>query len=212
MTTGKPSSKNPQLPCTWQPSEDCAGCELEADLMCRFDSSDLTSFLLNFLPIAITVVAGMIIGGYGLFLLPWFAFWIFFFFVWEARVLCSHCPFWAEPGRILHCHANYGVVKFWRYRPGPMSRSERVQFIAGALILIGFPFVFLLLGSQYLLACIALATVISAAFNLRKHVCTRCIHFSCPVNAVPKSIVDAYLRRNPSIREAWEASGYRLDE
>jgi hypothetical protein len=179
--------------------------------MCRFDRSDMTAFLLNFLPIAITVVAGMIIGGYGLFLLPWFAFWVLFFFVWEARVLCSHCPYWAEPGRVLHCHANYGVVKIWKYRPGPMSRSEQIQFIIGALILIGYPFVFLLLGAQYLLAGIALAAVISAGFNLRKNVCTRCIHFSCPVNAVPKPIVDAYLRRNPTIREAWEASGYRLD-
>jgi hypothetical protein len=39
-----------------------------------------------------------------------------------------------------------------------------------------------------------------------------CIDFSCPVNAVPQSVVDAYLRRNPVMREAWEASGYRLGE
>jgi hypothetical protein len=210
--TKQSSATHTDIPCTWQSPSDCAGCQLETELMCRFDQSDLTAFLLNFLPIAITVVAGMIIGGYGLFLIPWFAFWIFFFFVWEARVLCSHCPFWAESGRILHCHANYGVLKIWKYRPGPMSRSEQFQFIVGALILIGFPFVFLLLGAQYLLAGIALSTVLSWGFNLRKHVCTHCIHFSCPINAVPKPIVDAYLRRNPAIQEAWEASGYRLDE
>jgi hypothetical protein len=29
---------------------------------------------------------------------------------------------------------------------------------------------------------------------------------------VPKSLVDAYLRRNPVMGEAWEASGYRLGE
>ena len=29
---------------------------------------------------------------------------------------------------------------------------------------------------------------------------------------MPKPLVDAYLRRNPVMREAWEASGYRLGE
>ena len=59
---------------------------------------------------------------------------LFFFFVWEARILCSHCPYWAEEGRILHCHANYGVIKIWRYHPEPMSKFEQVQFIVGVLI------------------------------------------------------------------------------
>ena len=41
--------------------------------------------------------------------------------------------------------------------------------------------------------------------------CIRCINFSCPVIAVPKPLVDAYLRRNPLMREAWEASGAPLE-
>jgi len=105
-----------------------------------------------------------------------------------------------------------GVVKIWKYRPGPMSRSEQIQFIVGTLLFVGLPFAFLLLGRQYLLALVALAAAISGGFNLRRNACRRCIHFSCPLNAVPKPIVDAYLRRNPGIRTEWEATGYPLGE
>ena len=204
--TGSKSS----LPCTWQPTSECQGCSIEGRLMCRFDSKDLVSFLLNCLPSGIVMIAGTIQAGYGRYLWLWLAYMIFFFFVWEARILCSHCPMWAESGRVLHCHANYGVLKIWKYRPGPMSKSEQIQFAVGALIGGSPPFVFLLLGKEYLLALIGLATIISAAFNLRKHTCSRCINFSCPANAVPKQIMDAYLERNPDMRAAWEASGYRL--
>jgi hypothetical protein len=178
--------------------------------MCRFDSKDLVSFLVNCLPFGVVTIAGTIQAGYGRYLWLWLAYSIFFFFVWEARVLCSHCPMWAEEGRILHCHANHGVLKIWKYRPGPMSRSEQVQFLVGASLWVGLPFVFLLLGKEYLLALIGLATIVSAAFNLRKHTCVRCLNFSCPANTVPRQIVDAYLERNPDMQAAWEASGYRL--
>jgi hypothetical protein len=212
MSLNQETSQNPAEPCTWQPTSACVGCQLGAELMCRYDPRDLTSFFVNFLPFGIAVIAGMILGGYGIFLLGWFAYWIFFFFVWEARVLCSHCPFWAEEGRILHCHANCGVFKIWPYRPGPMSRSEQIQFILGASIFVLFPLVFMVLGGQYLLVVLAVASAISAGYNLRKNTCSRCIQFSCPVNIVPKATMDAYLRRNPGMRSAWEASGYRLGE
>jgi hypothetical protein len=29
---------------------------------------------------------------------------------------------------------------------------------------------------------------------------------------VPREVVDEYLRRNPVMREAWEAHGWRLEE
>ena len=48
-----------------------------------------------------------------------------------------------------HCHANYGVIKIWKYRPGPMSRFEQVQFVIGALLLDRFSIsIFLLLGRE----------------------------------------------------------------
>lgn len=172
----------------------------------------MAGFFMNVLPFAVTAIAGVIVAGYGWYLLAWLAYSLFFFFVWEARVLCSHCPMWAEESRVLHCHANGGVVKIWPYRPGPMSRSEQVQFLVGAGMWAGFPFVFMLLGGEYLLALIGLVAVASGVYGVLRTACNRCLNFSCPGNTVPKEVVDDYLRRNPVMRAAWEASGYRLDE
>jgi len=180
--------------------------------MCRFDRRDLVAFAVDFLPFGIAVVAGLIRSGLGLCLLGWFAYWIVFFFVWEARVLCSHCPYWAAEGRVLRCHANYGVIKIWKYRPGPMSKWEKAQFVPGVALFVGFPLVLLLAGGEYVLALVALAGAVSASFNLWRHSCSRCVNFSCPANHVPKQLVDAYLRRNPVMRAAWEATGYRLGD
>jgi hypothetical protein len=204
------STREPVLPCTWQPLSGCQGCQAGDKLMCRFDPKDMLHFFMIILPFGVTAVAGTIRAGYGWCLWLWLAYSLFFFFVWEARVLCRHCPFWADSSRLLRCHANYGVIKIWKYQPGPMSRAERIQFAIGALLWIGFPLPFLLMGRQYLLALIGLSAAVSAAFLLRRNVCSRCVNFSCPMNAVPKQLVDIYLARNPQIRVSWEASGYRL--
>jgi len=155
-------------------------------------------------------MAGMIRGGCVRYLVGWLVFWIIFFFVWEARVLCSHCPYWAEEGRILHCHANYGVIKIWKYRPEPMSKSERTQFLIGAAVFIAYPLAFLLLAGEYLLSVVALSAAISFGYSLRRNACCRCVNLSCPLNIVPKGIADVYIRRNPVMRSAWEQSGHRL--
>ena len=212
MTSEPRRQQAPQDLCTHHPTEACAGCDLSANLMCRFEPGDMASFLLGFLPFGIAVVGGMIRGGYGWWLLGWLVIWLLFFFVVEGRVLCSHCPFWAEDSLVLHCHANYGVIKLWKFRPEPMSRGEKVAFGAGAAVFGLYPIVFMILGGQWLLLAIALAAIASAGLNLTRNVCVRCVNFSCPANAVPKRLVDAYLRRNPVMQEAWEARGYRLDD
>lgn len=199
-----------RLPCTWQPQENCQGCQAKGQLMCRLERQDMLHFFMIILPFGVTTIVGTIRAGFGVYLWPWLVYALFFFFVWEAGALCRHCPYWAEAGKTLHCHANFGVYKIWEYQPGPMSRGEKIQFLAGALILLAYPFPFLVLAQESLLVIIALVSAVSGVFILRKNVCSRCINFSCPLNAVPKSLVDAYLRRNPHIRAAWEDNGYRL--
>jgi hypothetical protein len=49
----------------------------------------------------------------------------------EIRVMCSHCPHYAEAGRLLKCWANYGSPKLWAYRPGPMCRMETLHLEHG---------------------------------------------------------------------------------
>jgi hypothetical protein len=212
MSSKQNSIHNSTLPCTWRPLSVCQECQTNGKLMCRFDGKDMLNFFMIILPFLVTTIAGTIRAGYGCYLYLWLAYSLFFFFVWEARVLCSHCPYWAEEGSILHCHANYGVIKIWKYQPEPMSKWEKTQFVIGALLFIAFPFPFLVLGQQYLLAFIGASAAVSGASILRRNVCTRCINFSCPLNAVPKQLVDIYQKRNPDILAAWKSSGYNLEE
>jgi hypothetical protein len=194
-----------ELPCTAKPTTSCEGCSLKGPLMCRFEKDDLTQFLMIFLPFFVTAIGGVITAGYGWWLFGWLAYGIFFFYVWEARVLCSHCPYWAEDGRLLRCHANYGVIKLWKYRPGPMNRSEQVQFSIGALLLVLYPLFFMVIGQEYLLAAIGLVSAASFAYLLWQNSCDRCINFSCPLNHVSPTTRQAFLDRNPVIFAAWKA-------
>ena len=198
------------LPCSAQTTPACADCTISGRLMCRYDQGDTLHFFMMALPFFVTTIAGVIAAGYGWYLFGWLAYAILFFFGWEARVLCSHCPYWVEESHVLHCHANYGVLKFWKYRPGPMSRSEQVQFAGGAILLLLIPIVILFVGGQNLLGAIATVSGLSWGYLLRRNVCNRCINFSCPMNAVPKELVNAYLRFNPVMQHAWEEHGYRL--
>ncbi len=211
MSENPSGSGNAGLPCNFRGDGECAECAIDGRLMCHYDARDTLNFLMVILPAMVTMVIGVFQAGYAWHLLVWLGYLLLFFFGWEARVLCSHCPMWAEEGRVLRCHANYGVIKFWKYRPGPMSKAEQWQFIAGVLIGMGYPLALMLLGKQWPWAVAGLAALTSGAYNLRKISCSRCIHFSCPANAVPKPVVDAYLRRNPVIRAAWEAAGRHID-
>jgi hypothetical protein len=49
-------------------------------------------------------------------------------------------------------------------------------------------------------------------WTLREYTCSRCVNFSCPLNSVPREIVDAYLERNPVMRQAWQDSGWPMGE
>ncbi|MDK2981101.1 MAG: hypothetical protein PWQ55_1448 [Chloroflexota bacterium] len=197
-----------KLPCTVAANPACAGCATHNRLMCRYTNRDLLNFFTIVFPYALAVIVGAILGGYGRYLFLWLAYSLFFFFVWEARVLCRHCPYWAGSDRILECHANSGVFKIWKFDPAPMSASEKKQFIAGALLWLVFPFPLLLLGGQNWLAFIGFCSAACGVLLLRYNVCSRCVNLSCPLNNVPKELVDAYLEINPTMKKAWLESGY----
>ncbi len=189
--------------CTWQPASACEGCPLSGRLKCRFDWGALLHFIALFFGFAIPAIIGVIQGGYGWYLLGWAAYSLIFFELWEGRILCSHCPYYAEDGRVLHCIANYGLFKVWRFHPEPMSKAEKAQLWVGLSILMGFPFPFLLLGRQFAWTLVSLWGAGLFFWTLRRYTCSQCVNFSCPLNTVPQELVDEYLRRNPVMGNAW---------
>jgi hypothetical protein len=169
------------------------------------------SFIFFFFIFAITSFIGVILSGYGWYLLGWIGFWLFFFEVWEIRILCSHCPYYAEEGRTLHCIANYSSLKLWKYRPGPMSVSEKIQLLIGFIILVGYPLIFLILSGQFILLIISVIEIFGFFSFLLLKRCGRCVNFSCPFNRVKKECVDTFLKKNPIMRKAWENKGYKVN-
>ncbi len=201
------SFPHPTIPCGFVGRGECPTCAIEGRLMCHFDRRDMGNFFIAVVPFFTAVITGSILAGKGKYLFAWLAYAVFFFFVWEARVLCSHCPMWAEKGRILRCHANYGVIKLWKYRPGPMSTFEGFQFLAGGLILAGFPLVLIVIGGAYLWAVMGVVALLSGVHTIRTVSCPRCLNFSCPANRVPEDVRSAYFTRNGRIRAAWNDAG-----
>ena len=119
------------------------------------------------------------------------------------------------------------MPKFWRYRPEPMNRYEKVsQIILGAIVDL-FPFLASIYGIIFLLAynfevlsfsimivITAIVLLFAIRFDriLRGNYCLKCPNFSCPMNKVPKYIKDEFLMKNPVMREAWENKGHEIGE
>jgi len=202
---------NPHNICLANPESECINCTLPELLICRFDRGALVRFFISFMTFGIPAILGIILGGYGWFLVGWFVFWVIFFEFWEIRILCSHCPFYAEEGKTLRCIANYGSYKAWKYHPEPMNKSEKAQLLIGFAFLGGYPIFFLILGMQWIFLVLALIGLAFFFIRLLITTCPKCVNFSCPLNRVPKNVVDAYLKKNTVMREAWEKKGYKID-
>ncbi len=225
------STENSHIICMWDKKANCAICGNNMKLNCKWDKNLLTGFLVISFSYIFVAFFGMAVKGLltGVWwpLIALIAFFPIFFVFVEIRVLCSHCPFYAEDSKILHCHGNHGIPKLWSYRPGPLNQIEKISVLAGFLFFFLFPVFTQANGIWFLikryeaydlitllgLLGIASATLLSAITMITTvliHHCPKCVNFSCPLNKVPKSLVDEYLERNPIMKKAWEQSGYKL--
>lgn len=192
--------------CIWKGTKECNECDIKGKLICHFHRKYLLSFLGLFFIFAITSFIGVIVAGYGWFLLGWIGFWLFFFEVWEIRILCSHCPYYTENSRTIHCIANYGSLKLWKYHPEPMNLSEKIQLIIGFIILMGYPLIFMILGHQFIFLLISIIEIFVFFSFLIIRRCGNCVNFSCPFNRVKQEIVKTFLEKNSAMKKVWEDS------
>ena len=194
---------DPQRTLTTCDAETCDDCPVRDYVQCHFTSGDLARFLAISLP-------SLALGGVGLFLhrpvwlLTWLGLALGFFALLEVRVMCTHCPHYAQPSKILRCWANYGAPKLWRFRPGPMSTTEKALFWAGLAVVWGLPGVGIALGSRWYLLATYLVASTGAFAALRVGFCARCMNFACPLNRVGQAGREAFFRRNPWVAKAWD--------
>ncbi|HOO97450.1 MAG TPA: hypothetical protein PKV16_06850 [Caldisericia bacterium] len=219
--------KNKIVSCTWQDEAVCRGCDLSGELSCRWSGKLLVGFLLPALAFGLLAIFSIIIvsiaSGVWWTLYSYLGFWFFFFFFFEIKILCSHCPYYAQDSGILHCLANHGVPKIWRFDPRPMNRFEVVSLYVGFIIFGFFPIGVGVYGIYFSAVTdsisnlahlgiigltVAMFLVIIAFFStLLIYICPRCVNFSCPFNRVEKEIVKKYLDKNPAMRDAWQKAG-----
>lgn len=193
---------DPRKPLTTCLAESCEGCPVSKDVQCHFQLRDLIAFLFAGLPcFVVGAVAVYRIGPW------WLALWAFviigYFGFLEIRVMCSHCPHYAEPGRSLQCWANYGSPRLWKFRPGPMSSVERAIFESGMFFVMAYPLVFVLAGSQWFLLVLYVLTLGSFFVTLQRSFCSQCMNFACSFNSVSEKTRAEFFRRNPTIARAW---------
>jgi hypothetical protein len=137
---------------------------------------------------------------------------IFFFQVWENKILCSHCPYYAfVDSKHVKCYANYGIYKAWKYNPAPMTTSEKVQFLIGITLFAGIPLILFLIIRLYAYFWISLVLTLAWVISMHFLSCSKCPNLSCPLNHVPKEVMDEYLKQNSIMRKAWEEVGYVID-
>jgi len=199
--------------CIWKNESECKDCDLHEKLFCRPKSKYLLYFGLPALIGMIPAGIGLIFSDFDLLIRiiifgGWMGYLIFFFFVWESRMVCNHCPYFAnDEQRTLHCPIDKGKLKTSKYNPGPTSLSEKIQFIIGLCIFIGYPLLFLALAGQILLFLITLIGMMTWIIIIQLKVCTDCVNFACVLNRVPKSVRLKFFEKNPIIKKAWEEKG-----
>lgn len=203
--------------CIWQDRQQCEDCTLNKCLFCEPDTKYLFYFLTPFLLIIISVLVGIIFSPIKpiikiLFFIGWFGYMFFFLNIWESKMLCNHCPYYANDSeKVLHCPIDKGKLKTGNYEPGPASIAEKVQFIVGASMLIAFPIPFLLFYNLIIPLLLSIMGIFLWILSLQLKICTECINFSCPLNRVSEEIRNEFLKRNPVIKKAWEQKGYEID-
>lgn len=181
--------------------ESCSGCSAGETIRCHFTLKDLVHFYALILPIFLVGGAG-ILRMSGWWLLFWAAGTIGFFVFPAARVLCAHCPHYAEPVTSLKCWANYGVPKLWKYRPGPLSSTEKLIFYGGLIIIWGYPLLFLVMGLQWFLLLLYIVTSTAAYMSLASSFCSACMNLACPFNSVPEDVREEFFKLNPQMAKA----------
>ena len=195
---------DPNQPIATCTASTCRDCPAGKIVHCHFHAAELVQFILMVIPAFLIAAAGIWrVGGWP-WLMGWFVLLPLYFGGLEIRVMCSHCPHYAEPGNSLKCWANYGAPKLWRYRPGPMSKTENFLFFSGFILVFGMPLIFLILGAAWFLLVVYLFSLAAFWSTLITFLCSQCMNFACPLNHVSKANRQAFFERNPSVAQAWD--------
>ena len=190
--------------------DNCETCNVRCDLYCHFGPKKLFAFLSLGFPFL--VLSGIMTFRFSVWaFVPWILFSVSYFGLIEIRVMCSHCPHYAEPSlKFLKCWANYGSPKPWKYHPGPMSWIEKAVFFAGGLFVFLLPIIAAILSGNLILLAAFAVLITTGIFVMARFYCNKCMNFACPFNRVERTVREQFFKHNPIISDAWGNATQRL--
>lgn len=214
--------------CTIQKDKSCGGCSFHVTKSCERGNprrgkiilASLASFLLvSFGGLA---AASWCTGA-------WWAlplhllFWCIYYGGIELLLHCPRCPYWDDRDTTISCLLHAGIPKprwaffekLLRYSPKPYTRLEQTVLqicnyygTLFPLAMIGWALIQVRSSGPALANMVAVAALYMLAaawflYYVYSRCCTRCVHFSCPVNRQPDERIREYLSKNPELKEAW---------
>lgn len=200
----------------------CKTCEIRDKLNCEPGKvSNTKRFYSALLALVLSSFGGLGVTAY--FTGVWwpipvlFVFWMVYQFYTELIVHCPHCPFWDESSEHISCGVNCGIPKpKWKwiqkyliYKPEPYSPSEKWVLNVSNNTSILFPLLVMGYGLMMtrhplMIGAVVFYILSSGVFSvvLFRHYCSRCVNVSCVLNRVSDDVVQAFLDKNPYIKQA----------
>lgn len=102
------------------------------------------------------------------------------------RFFCTHCTHYLQGTKTTKCMFFWGVPKFFKEKPGPLSLLEKSVALLTPLVVTLLPLYYLLLQPGLLV--IYFLSVIVLCTTLRRYECKRCIYSQCPANCVKEDL------------------------
>jgi len=115
--------------------------------------------------------------------LLWMAGYMGFMLVFgvaQVRFLCTHCPYYSQGGKRVHCKSMWGWPRLFKPRLGALSSLDKAMLYLFFLLAFSFPMYWLVMQPQFL--AIYLVSIVVMVLTLARYECSRCMFFDCPFN------------------------------
>jgi hypothetical protein len=109
------------------------------------------------------------------------------------KFFCSHCPHYVRGEKSIKCMFFWGIPKFFRDIPGPMSALEKIITSVTSMVMILMPVYWLVKLPEFLLIYVLAMTVL--VMTVRRYECSRCIYVDCFLNSVSNPGQEVTLKR-----------------
>ena len=97
------------------------------------------------------------------------------------KFFCSHCPHYVRGEKNIKCMFFWGIPKFFKEIPSPLSMLENIITVITSVVMILMPVYWLAKLPEFLLIYVLAVTVL--VMTIKRYECSRCVHVDCISNS-----------------------------